>query len=83
MVTMKFAPSDSTLNANLIASSSNVIRDENLILDASSSYISNVPERIKNKDIQFEWQCPKEFSAICLGQTDSQLLIPFSYVSQL
>ena len=51
MMTIKFAPSDSALYANLIASSTNVIRGEDLILDATSSYISNVPEHMKKKGI--------------------------------
>ena len=55
IITIKFEPKDSKLVANMIASDSNVIRGETLILDASSSYISNMPSNMKTRGIAFEW----------------------------
>ena len=43
LITMKFEPIANTLFADLVASSQVVIRDEALTLDASNSYISNMP----------------------------------------
>ena len=46
---------DSALVANLIASDIDVIRGDTLILDASSSYISNMPPNLKTRGIAYEW----------------------------
>jgi len=83
MVTMKFEPTDSVLVANLIASANEVTRGETLILDATSSYITNVPDSMKSRGISFQWICPDEFKSYCLGQADGQLVIPFQFVATL
>ena len=44
LYTIKFEPIANVLFADLVASQSDVIRDETLILDASNSKISNMPE---------------------------------------
>lgn len=44
LYTIKFEPIANVLFADLVASQSDVIRDETLILDASSSKISNMPD---------------------------------------
>jgi hypothetical protein len=80
LYTIKFEPRDNSLVANLIASSNEVIRGETLILDASSSYISNMPANMRTRGLSFEWQCPEVFKDYCLGQNASQLQIPFSVV---
>lgn len=67
MITIKFEPDNSELVANLVASAADVTRGETLILDASSSYISNVPVSMKTRGISYEWQCPSEFNTFCLG----------------
>ncbi len=53
MLTVKFEPTDSVLVANLIASANEVTRGETLILDATSSYITNVPENMKTRGISY------------------------------
>jgi len=53
MITVRFDPTDSVLVGNLIASSTEVTRGETLILDATSSYITNVPQNMKTRGISF------------------------------
>ena len=53
LLTIKFEPSDNELVANLISSDTDIIKGDTLILDASSSYISNMPEKIKTRGIAF------------------------------
>lgn len=53
MITVRFEPTDSVLVGNLIASSNEVTRGETLILDATSSYITNVPQNMKTRGISF------------------------------
>ena len=43
LYTMKFEPIANVLFADLVASQTDIIRGETLILDASSSFISNMP----------------------------------------
>jgi len=61
MLTIKFEPTDSVLVASLYASANEITRGETLILDATSSYITNVPDNMKSRGISFEWICPDEF----------------------
>ena len=44
LYTIKFEPTANVLFADFVANKQNVIREETLILDAGSSYISNMPE---------------------------------------
>ena len=46
LYTIKFEPLSNYLVADLVASTVNATRDETLILDASSSYITNMPENL-------------------------------------
>ena len=59
--------------ANLVASTDAISRDENLILDASNSYITNLPENMQLKQLAYEWICPQGFEAMCANQNGSQL----------
>ena len=49
LYTIKFEPLANYLVADLVASAVNVSRDETLVLDASGSYITNMPENIQFK----------------------------------
>ena len=44
LYTVKFEPIANVLFADLVASQADIIREETLILDASNSSISNMPE---------------------------------------
>ena len=66
--------------AELVASTANVTRDETLVLDASSSYITNMPESLQNKQLAYEWLCPEGMESICEGQNAGQLLISWGQV---
>ena len=57
----KFEPIANVLFAELVASQEAVTRDETLILDASSSYISNMPILIQRRSLAYDWNCPKVF----------------------
>ena len=57
----KFEPIANVLFAELVASQEAVTRDETLILDASSSYISNMPVLIQRRSLAYDWNCPKVF----------------------
>jgi hypothetical protein len=46
MVMLRFEPNNTALVGSLVTSSKDVIKDETLILDASGSFISNVPQNV-------------------------------------
>ena len=53
LYTIKFEPIANVLFADLVASQTEVIRDETLILDASNSKISNMPEVQQKRSLAF------------------------------
>ena len=55
---MKFEPVANELFADLVASQTEVIRDETLILDASGSKISNMPVVTQRRSLAYAWNCP-------------------------
>lgn len=59
LYTIKFEPIANVLFADLVPSQTNIIREETLILDASDSYISNMPESQQRRSIAYQWECPK------------------------
>jgi hypothetical protein len=42
-----------------------------VILDASASRITNVPEFASQKDLTFQWKCPRQFKNFCLTKGDT------------
>ena len=82
LYTIKFEPIANVLFADLVASQSDVIRDETLILDASSSKISNMPDVQQKRSLAFQWVCPAELDTYCKTIAGSQLAIPFSQVKK-
>ena len=66
------------LFADLVASQTNIIRDETLILDASSSYISNMPEVQQRRSLAYDWACPDILEEYCSNKAGAQLAVPFS-----
>ena len=82
LYTIKFKPSANVLFADLVASQSDIIRDETLILDASSSYISNMPEALQRRSLAYIWECPAILDSYCQTRAGSQLSIPFSQVEK-
>jgi len=65
MYTLKFEPVANALFADLVASQTTVIKGETLILDASSSYISNMPIAQQRRSLGYEWICPSALEAFC------------------
>lgn len=55
LYTIKFEPIANVLFADLVASQSEVIREETLILDASNSKVSNLPEVQQKRSLAFQW----------------------------
>ena len=55
---IKFEPVANVLYASLVASQSEVIRDETLVLDASGSSISNMPAIAQRRSLAYDWKCP-------------------------
>lgn len=82
LYTIKFEPIANVLFADLVASQSEVIREETLILDASNSKVSNLPEVQQKRSLAFQWECPDILNAYCQTIAGSQLAIPFSQVRQ-
>ena len=78
LYTIKFEPLANFLVAGLVASQVNVTRDEALILDASSSYITNMPESAQFRALAYEWVCPEGLEALCEGQGGSQLAVSWA-----
>lgn len=78
----KFEPIANVLFAELVASQEAVTRDETLILDASNSYISNMPLMIQRRSLAYDWNCPKIFQSYCDKQAGDQLAIPFDVVKE-
>lgn len=83
LYTIKFEPSTNTLHANLVASSPSILRGETLVLDATSSYISNMPKAQQRRSLAYNWRCPVELEALCQASFDPQLVIPFETASVL
>lgn len=77
LYTIKFEPVANNLFADLVASSRDVIRGETLILDASSSYISNMPVSQQKRSLAYNWRCPEPLEDFCQTRAGSQLAIPF------
>ena len=82
LYTVKFEPIANVLFADLVASQADIIREETLILDASNSSISNMPEVQQRRSLAFQWECPDVLSSYCKTIGGSQLAIPFSQVKQ-
>lgn len=80
LYTFKFEPLANELQASLVANQAEIIRGETLILDASDSVISNMPEAQLRRSLAYEWKCPNFLEAYCGSQSGSQLLIPFSSI---
>jgi len=64
----KFEPIANVLFADLVASQEAVIRGETLILDASNSYISNMPIMMQRRSLAYDWNCPETFEEYCEKQ---------------
>lgn len=75
LYTIKFEPQENSLKANLLASSNQVIRDETLILDASNSFISNMPQSVQRRSLGFRWNCPEPFIEFCRAEVGDRLEI--------
>lgn len=75
LYTIKFEPQENSLQANLLASSNQVIRDETLILDASNSFISNMPQSVQRRSLGFRWNCPESFIEFCRTEVGDRLEI--------
>ena len=75
LYTIKFEPQENSLKANLLASSNQVIRDETLILDASNSFISNMPQSVQRRSLGFRWNCPEPFIKFCRAKVGDRLEI--------
>ena len=41
-----------------------------MILDASESRITNVPSKEANRDLTFQWKCPRQFKNFCMTKDD-------------
>ena len=79
---MKFEPIANILFADLVASQTNIIRDETLILDASNSYISNMPVTQQRRSLAYTWKCPDILEPFCKTRAGSQIAIPFDQVDR-
>ena len=82
LYTIKFEPTENVLTADLVASLSDIIRGETLILDASNSFISNMPEIQQRRSLAYSWECPPVLAAFCATRAGTQLSIPFSQVEK-
>ena len=82
LYTIKFEPTANVLNADLVASQTEIIREETLVLDAGSSFISNMPQGLQRRSLAFQWECPQPLDAFCQTRAGSQLVIPFSQVQK-
>ena len=58
LYTIKFEPSSNVLFPDLVPSLTNVVRGEDLVLDASNSYISNMALVQQRRSLAFDWTCP-------------------------
>lgn len=58
LYTIKFEPTANVLNADLVASQTEIIREETLVLDAGNSFISNMPQGLQRRSLAFQWECP-------------------------
>ena len=83
MYTVKFEPVSNILEANLVSNVNQVIRGETLILDASNSFITNMPINLQEKVLGFEWICPQIFTDVCNAKSGNQISIDFSEVSAI
>ena len=82
LYTIKFEPIANTLNADLVASQKDVIRGETLILDASNSFISNMPIAMQRRSLAYDWECPPIFQSYCDKQAGDQVAIPFDVAKE-
>ncbi len=80
LYTLKFEPAENSLLAELVVSSQDIIRGETLILDASSSSISNMPIAMQRRSLAYDWECPEPFNTYCSKQAGDQVAIPFEFV---
>ena len=80
LYTLKFEPAENSLLAELVVNSKEIIRGETLILDASSSSISNMPIAMQRRSLAYDWECPEPFNTYCSKQAGDQVAIPFEVV---
>ena len=56
-----------------------VLLNEDLVIDASKSFISNIQdERLNKNGLLFSWECPGNFTSFCEGNTKKTVEITFS-----
>lgn len=60
-----FAPIANELIASLDINRQYAIRDTTVKLDASNSYVTNLPEYLSKSDLAFSWLCPDDFIELC------------------
>lgn len=51
-----------------------LLKGENLSLDASETYVENVPDNDKQKGLVFKWECSSLVQAICDKNEGQQIL---------
>ena len=51
-----------------------------MILDASNSYISNMPESMQRRSLAYVWSCPEFLDDFCSSMSGERLAIPFSEI---
>lgn len=80
LYTLRFSPKNNDLFTSLETATTEVIRGEAAILDASGSFVSNLPASIRQRDLTFSWVCSESIKDLCSTTTGSILAIEWEKV---
>ena len=81
LYTVKFAPDNNELSVAIDQNKEFVTRNQTVVLDASSTSISNFPPQLIGKSLTFKWICPIELQTLCLNQTSPILAISWGKIT--
>lgn len=71
-MTLYFASAAQTVVPQVTVSSELLLKGVNLEVDATSTFVENVPEEDRQKDLVFEWECSSLISSICEDNAGQQ-----------
>lgn len=75
--TLQYEPGESSLVARFVQNKDKLFIGDQLVMDASLSYISNLPKNLSQKDMVVEWICPPQIASLCTDPNAYTLVIDF------
>ena len=65
LISLYFASAAQTVQPMVSVSNTLMLKGEDLQVDATETFVENVPDEDKQKDLVFSWECSSLIQAIC------------------